>query len=63
MQRGYANPNDLIRQFHSTTYVNVLLYNFELNQRGQTLRKTTRENCKPFMENLKNGNGVTHCSN
>ena len=34
---------------------NILLYNFELNQRGQTLRKTTREELQTIYGELKEG--------
>ena len=34
---------------------NILLYNFELNPKGQTLRKTTREELKTIYEELREG--------
>jgi len=41
---------------HSTISLdNILLYNFELNQRGQTLRKTTREELQTIYAELKEG--------
>ena len=41
---------------HSTISLdNILLYNFELNQRGQTLRKTTREESQTIYGELKKG--------
>ena len=34
---------------------NIILYNFELNPKGQTLRKTTREELKTIYEELREG--------